>query len=96
MRFQHQVLLVVLLGPERGGFLAWSTFPAFNRLQGDHLRVPLVSVRGSCPDLAVHPDWGGLGGSGWVGEEARGPAPSFGVREPTVSCVHRLSSLTYV
>lgn len=97
MRFQHQVLLVVLLGPERGGFLAWSTFPAFNRLQGDHLRVPLVSVRGSCPGLAVHPDW--VGGSGWVGEEARGPAlgePSFGVREPTVSCVHRLSSLTYV
>lgn len=67
MRFQHQVLLVVLLGPERGGFLAWSTFPAFNRLQGDHLRVPLVSVRGSCPDLAVHLDWGGrvrLGGGG--------------------------------
>lgn len=47
MRFQHQVLLVALLGPERDGFLAWSTFPAFNRLQGDHLRVPLVSVRGS-------------------------------------------------
>ncbi|KAF6289241.1 transmembrane protein 231 [Rhinolophus ferrumequinum] len=45
VRFQHQVLLVVLLGPERGGFLAWSTFPAFNRLQGDHLRVPLVSAR---------------------------------------------------
>ncbi|XP_049720940.1 transmembrane protein 231 isoform X3 [Elephas maximus indicus] len=43
VRFQHQVLLVALLGPERGGFLAWSTFPAFNRLQGDHLRVPLVS-----------------------------------------------------
>ncbi|XP_047568149.1 transmembrane protein 231 isoform X3 [Lutra lutra] len=45
VRFQHQVLLVALLGPERGGFLAWSTFPAFNRLQGDHLRVPLVSTR---------------------------------------------------
>ncbi|KAK2490881.1 hypothetical protein MC885_021658 [Smutsia gigantea] len=45
VRFQHQVLLVVLLGPERGGFLAWSTFPAFNRLQQDHLRVPLVSTR---------------------------------------------------
>ncbi|XP_058384281.1 transmembrane protein 231 isoform X3 [Diceros bicornis minor] len=43
VRFQHQVLLVALLGSERGGFLAWSTFPAFNRLQGDHLRVPLVS-----------------------------------------------------
>ncbi|XP_045438628.1 transmembrane protein 231 isoform X2 [Pipistrellus kuhlii] len=45
VRFQHQVLLLALLGPERGGFLAWSTFPAFNRLQGDHLRVPLVSTR---------------------------------------------------
>ncbi|XP_059008602.1 transmembrane protein 231 isoform X2 [Mustela lutreola] len=45
VRFQHQVLLVALLGPECGGFLAWSTFPAFNRLQGDHLRVPLVSTR---------------------------------------------------
>uniref|UniRef100_A0A8D2DBF5 Transmembrane protein 231 n=1 Tax=Sciurus vulgaris TaxID=55149 RepID=A0A8D2DBF5_SCIVU len=45
VRFQHQVLLVALLGPEHGGFLAWSTFPAFNRLQGDHLRVPLVSTR---------------------------------------------------
>ncbi|XP_017501184.3 transmembrane protein 231 [Manis javanica] len=45
VRFQHQVLLVVLLGSERGGFLAWSTFPAFNRLQRDHLRVPLVSTR---------------------------------------------------
>ncbi|XP_012868147.1 PREDICTED: transmembrane protein 231 [Dipodomys ordii] len=45
VRFQHQVLLVALLGPEPGGFLAWSTFPAFNRLQGDHLRIPLVSTR---------------------------------------------------
>ncbi|KAM6223802.1 LOW QUALITY PROTEIN: transmembrane protein 231 [Rhynchocyon petersi] len=45
VRFQHQVLLVALLGPERGGYLAWSTFPAFNQLQGDHLRIPLVSSR---------------------------------------------------
>uniref|UniRef100_A0A8I3W3Y1 Transmembrane protein 231 n=1 Tax=Callithrix jacchus TaxID=9483 RepID=A0A8I3W3Y1_CALJA len=45
VRFQHQVLLVALLGPESGGFLAWSTFPAFNRLQGDRLRVPFVSTR---------------------------------------------------
>lgn len=65
MRFQHQVLLLALLGPERGGFLAWSTFPAFNRLQGDHLRVPLVSVRGSCRGPAAHPDWVEVGaGSG--------------------------------
>lgn len=47
VRFQHQVLLVALLGPEPGAFLAWSTFPTFNRLQGVHLRIPLVSVRGS-------------------------------------------------
>ncbi|XP_006888889.1 PREDICTED: transmembrane protein 231 [Elephantulus edwardii] len=45
VRFLHQVLLVVLLGPERGGHLAWSTFPAFNQLQGEHLRIPLVSTR---------------------------------------------------
>ncbi|GAB1293679.1 Transmembrane protein 231 [Apodemus speciosus] len=45
VRFQHQVLLVALLGPEPGAFLAWSTFPTFNRLQGGHLRVPLVSSR---------------------------------------------------
>lgn len=50
VRFQHQVLLVALLGPEPGAFLAWSTYPTFNRLQGVHLRVPLVSVRGSRPD----------------------------------------------
>lgn len=59
VRFQHQVLLVALLGPEPGAFLAWSTFPAFNRLQGDHLRVPLVSVRGSHlgPALPQPPGW---------------------------------------
>ncbi|XP_021112353.1 transmembrane protein 231 isoform X1 [Heterocephalus glaber] len=45
VRFLHQVLLVALLQPEQGGFLSWSTFPAFNRLQGGRLRVPLVSTR---------------------------------------------------
>lgn len=45
VRFQHQVLLVALLGPEPGAFLAWSTYPTFNRLQGVHLRVPLVSFQ---------------------------------------------------
>lgn len=64
MRFQHQVLLVALLGPEPGGFLAWSTFPAFNRLQGDHLRVPLISVRGSPPGFEAHRDWSGVAGGG--------------------------------
>lgn len=69
MRFQHQVLLLALLGPERGGFLAWSTFPAFNRLQGDHLRVPLVSVRGFCRGLADLP---ATPGPGWRSGRERG------------------------
>uniref|UniRef100_A0A8C9DE43 Transmembrane protein 231 n=1 Tax=Prolemur simus TaxID=1328070 RepID=A0A8C9DE43_PROSS len=69
VRFQHQALLVALLGPERGGVLAWSTFPAFNRLQGDRLRVPLVSVRGSRP--------GRSGGGGWW-SAANGPAGERG------------------
>lgn len=83
MRFQHQVLFVALLGPERGGFLAWSTFPAFNRLQGGHLRVPLVSVRGSRPGPRGPPGLGG-GGRG-SGERATSPGrgkPSVGVRGP--------------
>lgn len=82
MAFQHQVLLVALLEPERGEFLAWSTFPAFNRLQGDHLRVPLVSVRGSRPR--------GLGGVGLEKRErAAAPprSPAWG-RERMVSCVY--------
>lgn len=74
MRFQHQVLLLALLGPERGGFLAWSTFPAFNRLQGDHLRVPLVSVRGSCRGLSRPPGLG-RGGGGSAGVRGRAPGP---------------------
>lgn len=81
MRFQHQVLLVALLGPERGGFLAWSTFPAFNRLQGDHLRVPLVSVRGFRRGLEAHRDWAGVAGGG--GERASGPGrgkPRLGLK----------------
>lgn len=63
MRFQHQVLLVALLGPEPGTFLAWSTFPTFNRLQGVHLRVPFVSVRGFRRDP---------GGTGRVGDPSLG------------------------
>lgn len=70
MRFLHQVLLVALLAPEPGGFLAWSTFPAFNRLQGDRLRIPLVSVRDS--------PWGWA--LGWGGGKASPAHP----REPCV------------
>lgn len=44
MRFRYEVLFVATTGPGPGSFLAWSTFPAFNRLQEDRLRVPLLSV----------------------------------------------------
>ncbi|NWQ78959.1 TM231 protein, partial [Columbina picui] len=43
VRFRYEVLFVATLGP--GSLLAWSTFPAFNRLQEDRLRVPLLSIR---------------------------------------------------
>uniref|UniRef100_A0A8C3LZD3 Transmembrane protein 231 n=1 Tax=Chrysolophus pictus TaxID=9089 RepID=A0A8C3LZD3_CHRPC len=45
VRFRYEVLFVATTGPGPGSFLAWSTFPAFNRLQEDRLRVPLVSTR---------------------------------------------------
>ncbi|KFM01768.1 Transmembrane protein 231, partial [Aptenodytes forsteri] len=45
VRFRYEVLFVATIGPGPGSFLAWSTFPAFNRLQEDRLRVPLVSTR---------------------------------------------------
>uniref|UniRef100_A0A2K5YFU3 Transmembrane protein 231 n=1 Tax=Mandrillus leucophaeus TaxID=9568 RepID=A0A2K5YFU3_MANLE len=75
VRFQHQVLLVALLGPESDGFLAWSTFPAFNRLQGDRLRVPLVSVRGSRLGLGQSGRWGGDGDGN---EDVGRAAPALG------------------
>ncbi|KAM8985654.1 transmembrane protein 231 isoform 1-T1 [Ara ararauna] len=43
VRFRYELLLVATTGPSPGSFLAWSTFPAFNRLQGERLRVPLLS-----------------------------------------------------
>ncbi|EMP33327.1 Carbohydrate sulfotransferase 5 [Chelonia mydas] len=43
VQFQYEVLLVAMTGADPGSFLAWSTFPAFNRLQEDQLRVPLIS-----------------------------------------------------
>ncbi|XP_071899965.1 transmembrane protein 231 isoform X1 [Anas platyrhynchos] len=45
VRFRYEVLFVATTGPGPGSFLAWSTFPAFNRLQEDRLRVPLLSTR---------------------------------------------------
>ena len=92
VRFQHQVLLVAFLGSEPGGFLAWSTFPAFNRLQEGHLRVPLVSVSASrlrpAAQTGLRRGWaegaGGLeapapesGGPGVPLKESRTPDPSF-------------------
>ncbi|XP_030044592.1 transmembrane protein 231 isoform X2 [Microcaecilia unicolor] len=41
IRFQYEVLLIVLTGSS-GSYAAWSTFPSFNSLQGDNLRIPLV------------------------------------------------------
>lgn len=75
VRFQHQVLLVALLGSEPGGFLAWSTFPAFNRLQEGHLRVPLVSVSdsrlGPAAQTGLRRGWAEVAG----GREAPVPVP---------------------
>ncbi|NXA54252.1 TM231 protein, partial [Nothocercus julius] len=45
VRFRYEVLFVATTGPGPGSFLAWSTFPAFNRLQEERLRVPLLSTR---------------------------------------------------
>uniref|UniRef100_A0A8C4XMQ4 Transmembrane protein 231 n=1 Tax=Falco tinnunculus TaxID=100819 RepID=A0A8C4XMQ4_FALTI len=45
VRFRYEMLIVATLGPGPGSFLAWSTFPAFNRLQEDRLRVPLLATR---------------------------------------------------
>ncbi|XP_009569550.2 transmembrane protein 231 isoform X2 [Cuculus canorus] len=45
VRFRYEVLFVATLAPGPSSFLAWSTFPAFNRLQGERLRVPLLLTR---------------------------------------------------
>ncbi|XP_076878716.1 transmembrane protein 231 [Brachyhypopomus gauderio] len=44
VRFQYQMLLVGSTGV-MGEYVAWSTFPNFNRLLGNNLRIPAVSVR---------------------------------------------------
>ncbi|XP_051884472.1 transmembrane protein 231 [Pristis pectinata] len=43
VRFQYQVLLIAGTSTS-GDFVAWSTFENFNNLQGDHLRIPLVTA----------------------------------------------------
>uniref|UniRef100_A0A672TKJ6 Transmembrane protein 231 n=1 Tax=Strigops habroptila TaxID=2489341 RepID=A0A672TKJ6_STRHB len=44
VRFQYELLLMATTDPSPGSFLAWNTFSAFNRLQGERLRV-LVLLR---------------------------------------------------
>ncbi|XP_029464097.1 transmembrane protein 231 [Rhinatrema bivittatum] len=44
IRFLYEVLLIVFTGSS-GSYAAWSTFPSFNSLQGDNLRIPLVAAR---------------------------------------------------
>uniref|UniRef100_A0A8C6WSV5 Transmembrane protein 231 n=1 Tax=Neogobius melanostomus TaxID=47308 RepID=A0A8C6WSV5_9GOBI len=44
VRFQYEVMVIASTSPQ-GDYVAWSTFPHFNHLQGGHLRVPAVSVR---------------------------------------------------
>lgn len=44
VRFQYEVLLVASTSPQ-GDYVAWSTFPHFNHMQGERLRIPTVSVR---------------------------------------------------
>lgn len=46
VRFQYQVLMITATSTS-GDFVAWSTYENFNNLQGDHLRVPLVTVSNS-------------------------------------------------
>nr|F7B645.1 RecName: Full=Transmembrane protein 231 [Xenopus tropicalis] len=44
VRFQYDVLLIAL-SSTTGNYLAWSTYPGFNNLVGDKLRLPHISAR---------------------------------------------------
>ncbi|XP_010882387.1 transmembrane protein 231 isoform X2 [Esox lucius] len=44
VRFQYQTLIIAVTSTS-GDYVAWSTFPNFNNMQGAHLRIPSVSVR---------------------------------------------------
>lgn len=44
VRFQYEILVVGSTSV-KGDYVAWSTFPHFNHLQGEHLRIPAISVR---------------------------------------------------
>uniref|UniRef100_A0A4W3J8U2 Transmembrane protein 231 n=1 Tax=Callorhinchus milii TaxID=7868 RepID=A0A4W3J8U2_CALMI len=43
VRFQYEVLMIAGTSTD-GDFVAWSTFKKFNDLQGDNLRVPVITV----------------------------------------------------
>ncbi|CAH2324035.1 transmembrane 231 [Pelobates cultripes] len=44
VRFRYEILLIAS-SSTNGDFVAWSTFPQFNSLVGDRLRMPQVSAR---------------------------------------------------
>uniref|UniRef100_A0A672QLG9 Transmembrane protein 231 n=1 Tax=Sinocyclocheilus grahami TaxID=75366 RepID=A0A672QLG9_SINGR len=44
VQFQYD-MIVIGATDTAGSYIAWSTFPTFNRLIGDHLRIPSVSVQ---------------------------------------------------
>lgn len=43
VQFQYDMILIAATNTA-GNYVAWSTFPNFNRLIGDNLRIPSVSV----------------------------------------------------
>lgn len=43
VRFQYQVLIIAATSTS-GDYVAWSTFPNFNNMQGTNLRIPSISV----------------------------------------------------
>ncbi len=50
VQFQYD-MIVIGATDTAGTYIAWSTFPNFNRLMGDHLRIPSVSVRTTCCNI---------------------------------------------
>uniref|UniRef100_A0A672RXK7 Transmembrane protein 231 n=1 Tax=Sinocyclocheilus grahami TaxID=75366 RepID=A0A672RXK7_SINGR len=44
IQFQYD-MIVIGATDTAGSYIAWSTFPNFNRLMGDNLRIPAVSVQ---------------------------------------------------
>lgn len=44
VRFQYQSLIVAATNT-KGDYVAWSTFPNFNNMQGANLRIPSIQVR---------------------------------------------------